>query len=130
MRTETARKNRSGNALERAFQRQLKRKYGNRVMFEAALPGTPDAVHLPTRTAIFLHGCFWHGCPQHYRAPRANAKFWALKLKANRQRDEIACTVLRSMDYSVLIIWECEFRAKGIKRLVRVLSQTTARTSR
>jgi DNA mismatch endonuclease, patch repair protein len=130
MRTETARKNRSGNALERAFQRQLKRKYGNRVMFEAGLPGTPDALHLPTRTAIFLHGCFWHGCPQHYKAPRANARFWAQKLRANKVRDATAQQTLQAMGYSVLVIWECEFRAKGIKRLVRVLSQTAARTSR
>src|SRR5688500_6794406 len=54
---------------------------------KADLPGRPDIVLVRLRLAIFVDGCFWHGCPRHAVAPRANATFWAVKIGQNRARD-------------------------------------------
>src|SRR5271156_4916536 len=52
-----------------------------------ALPGRPDVVFPKHRVAIFLDGCFWHGCPRHCKMPSTNSEFWALKIMTNRRRD-------------------------------------------
>ena len=55
----------------------------------AGLPGRPDLVMQGRRTAVFVHGCFWHGhdCPRGARAPKANAAYWRAKIDRNRARD-------------------------------------------
>src|SRR5215475_6215393 len=52
-----------------------------------ALPGRPDLVLSRSRVAVFVDGCFWHGCPDHYVRPRSRTRFWAEKLSQNVQRD-------------------------------------------
>ena len=114
------RKCRSGNALEMRFRRELMRAFGRHVTFEAEdLPGTPDAVHRRARTAIFLHGCFWHSCPLHGSAPKANAEFWADKFARNRRHDAAVVRKLRAYGWSVVVVWEHEFNATGASRAVR-----------
>src|SRR4051812_19874264 len=48
----------------------------------------PDLVFTRSRLAVFVDGCFWHGCPDHGSRPVSNASYWAAKLKSNRERDE------------------------------------------
>lgn len=58
------------------------------------------------RLAVFVDGCFWHGCPSHYRPPTSNVAFWRSKREANRNRDKSAVTRLRLNGWSVVRIWE------------------------
>ena len=48
----------------------------------------PDICFLGSRLVVFVDGCFWHGCPDHYSAPKNNAAFWRKKLERNRERDQ------------------------------------------
>ena len=54
---------------------------------EHAQPVRPDIVFTRARVAVFVDGCYWHGCPDHYRPARRNTEFWSEKINANRQRD-------------------------------------------
>ncbi|RIK08227.1 MAG: very short patch repair endonuclease [Acidobacteria bacterium] len=73
------------------------------------LPGTPDLVLPKYRTAIFVHGCFWHShdCPKGAR-PQSNADFWGNKLDSNRRRDARVCVELQKRGWKVLTLWECQ----------------------
>lgn len=71
-----------------------------------ALQGRPDFVFVSERLTIFVDGCFWHGCPNCYRAPRHNRHFWAEKVRRNRARDRSVARRLRSRGWKVCRIWE------------------------
>ena len=75
------------------------------------------------RLAVFVDGCFWHGCPQHATKPRNNAVFWRKKFAANTRRDRLVNRALRQSDWRVLRIWEHELRRAGELRLVRKLTR-------
>jgi len=85
------------------------------------LPGRPDLVFLKERVAVFVDGCFWHGCPVHYVAPRTAIGFWRKKIEGNRERDRRNSRELRSRGWRVLRIWEHDLkrdrRLNAIKRL-------------
>lgn len=73
------------------------------------LPGSPDIVLPRWRTAIFVHGCFWHrhpGCPK-AATPSTNAEFWKEKFAANVQRDAITIQKLHELGWRTVIVWEC-----------------------
>ena len=72
------------------------------------LPGTPDVTFGPARIAIFVDGCFWHGCPVHYTQPRANEAFWQEKLRRNRARDAKVDAQLASIGWLPVRLWEHE----------------------
>jgi len=121
------RKCRSGNATELRFRRQLRRALGPDVRFEArGLPGTPDAVVDRAKVAVFMHGCFWHGCPKCYKAPRRNRRFWAAKLSRNRARDRRVVAQLRRAGWLVVILWECDFNEVGTTVVVRMVRSRSA----
>jgi len=73
------------------------------------LPGRPDIALISRRKAIFVHGCFWHGhdCPKG-RLPKSRLDYWRPKLERNRERDEEKTKMLESLDWTVLVIWQCE----------------------
>jgi len=74
------------------------------------LPGKPDVVLPKYRTAIFVHGCFWHrhqGCRFAY-TPKTRKRFWINKLLANRARDKRRILELQTLGWNVITIWECE----------------------
>lgn len=75
------------------------------------LPGTPDIVLPARRTAIFVHGCFWHahGC-KIGRPPKTRPEFWGPKLKRNQERDRANVAVLRAAGWAVETVWQCETR--------------------
>lgn len=77
------------------------------------LPGRPDLVFPRHRIALFVHGCFWHGCPicdRGRRQPASNTEFWAKKLAANRARDEAVGRQLEEAGWRVMTVWECQIR--------------------
>jgi DNA mismatch endonuclease, patch repair protein len=71
-----------------------------------ALPGKPDIVFPGARLAVFVDGCFWHGCPIHYQAPQANASFWCDKLAVNVARDRRVDKQLQALGWTVVRVWE------------------------
>ncbi|HEY0599006.1 very short patch repair endonuclease [Brevundimonas sp.] len=99
----------------------------------AGLPGRPDLVMKGRRTALFVHGCFWHGhdCPRGARKPKANAAYWSGKIERNRARDAAADAALAAGGWRVITVWECEMRAPDFAdRLVaRVRGQAAAVTT-
>lgn len=88
----------------------------------AKIPGRPDFVFPKQRVAIFVDGCFWHGCKQHCRRPSSNTTYWEAKITRNMERDQITRAALRKQGWKVVRIWEHEFKkgapiAKVLKAL-------------
>ena len=80
------------------------------------LPGHPDLVFPRHRLAVFVHGCFWHGCPtcdRGLRRPKTNVNFWQTKAVENRARDARNLNELRALGWRVDVVWECETRERG-----------------
>jgi DNA mismatch endonuclease (patch repair protein) len=75
--------------------------------------GRPDFVFAKLRVAIFVDGCFWHGCPRHGRKPTSNQQYWTPKLKRTRARDERYTAELRQGGWLVIRIWQHELLAPG-----------------
>ncbi|MEM7678874.1 MAG: very short patch repair endonuclease [Myxococcota bacterium] len=75
------------------------------------LPGRPDIVLPKYRTAIFVHGCFWHahGCPKG-QPPKSRPEYWLPKLGANVKRDAEKAQALRELGWRVETVWQCETR--------------------
>ncbi len=88
------------------------------------LPGKPDFAFRAQRVAIFVDGCFWHGCPRCYRMPEDNRKYWRTKVLGNRMRDRRANKKLRADGWTVLRFWE--HRLKTGAGRTRVLSSLRA----
>lgn len=79
------------------------------------LPGRPDFIFRKERVAVFVDGCFWHGCPRHYREPKTGKTYWRRKLTINRKRDRRVRRTLRQLGWKVFRAWECDL-AKEAKR--------------
>ena len=77
----------------------------------------PDFVFAKQRLAVFVDGCFWHGCPRHGTKPKGNAAFWKKKLERNRARDREVNRALRRAGWRVMRIWEHELARKYEARL-------------
>lgn len=80
------------------------------------LPGNPDSVLAKYSTAIFVNGCFWHGCPicRHAQIrPSTNSDYWNRKLDRTLQRDKENLSKLKEMGWTPLVIWECETKKKN-----------------
>ena len=88
----------------------------------APLPGRPDFVFRAARIAVFVHGCFWHGCPRCYRAPIENRAYWRAKVEGNRGRDRRVARDLRACGWRVLKVWEHSLSSStGVRRqLLRI----------
>ena len=92
--------------------------------------GKPDFVFPKLRLAVFVDGCFWHGCPRHATKPRHNAAFWRRKLAANRTRDRRVNRTLRAAGWRVLRIWEHELAKRNERRLAARLRRCFGRQAR
>ncbi len=75
--------------------------------------GKPDFTFREKRLAVFVDGCFWHGCPRCYRRPESNRKFWDAKIARNRERDREVSRELRRLGWRVLRIWEHDLAKRG-----------------
>lgn len=78
------------------------------------LPGKPDLVFAGRKKAIFVHGCFWHGhdCKRGARIPATRQEYWLAKVSRNRDRDARDMASLEQAGWSVLVLWECELKAR------------------
>jgi DNA mismatch endonuclease, patch repair protein len=74
--------------------------------------GKPDFVFRRQHVALFVDGCFWHGCRWHCNQPRQNAAFWRHKLDINKRRDRLVNRTLRQQGWRVVRIWEHELRTR------------------
>jgi DNA mismatch endonuclease (patch repair protein) len=81
----------------------------------------PDFIFPASRTAVFVDGCFWHGCPEHGGRPKSNGAFWRRKFRANRERDRRDTRRLRRHGWRVIRLWEHELKPRVRARLTRKL---------
>lgn len=92
----------------------------------AKAPGRPDVAFVGAKVAVFVHGCFWHGCPHcALRKPKSNTAFWSQKLDANKARDARKVRELRRAGWRVLTVWECRLKKNAevqARRVIRLLA--------
>jgi DNA mismatch endonuclease (patch repair protein) len=80
-----------------------------------------DIVFRKVRVAVFVDGCFWHGCPRHLVLPRSNDTFWAEKIARNRARDRETNELLRRQGWRVIRVWEHQDPTAAASRIERAL---------
>ncbi|MGW9029032.1 very short patch repair endonuclease [Streptomyces sp. NPDC055722] len=101
--------------------RRLLHSSGLRYRVHVPVPGMPrrtvDILFGRLRIAVFLDGCFWHGCPDHATSPRANAEWWRTKLDRNIARDRETTEHLTSVGWTVLRFWEHEAPERIAQRI-------------
>lgn len=86
-----------------------------------------DIVFSRARIAVFVDGCFWHGCAEHGVSPRTNAQYWRAKIRRNKMRDDETTANLVNAGWRVVRVWEHESpgdAARRIKRLVERAQRT------
>ncbi|WP_427008843.1 very short patch repair endonuclease [Pseudarthrobacter sp. H2] len=91
------------------------------------LPGlrrTADIAFTRARIAVFIDGCFWHGCPVHYRAPGSNMTYWSAKVSRNRERDLETTGHLVSAGWTVLRFWAHEDPVMVADQIMHALKGT------
>jgi DNA mismatch endonuclease (patch repair protein) len=86
-----------------------------------SIPGRPDFAFKKQKVAVFVDGCFWHGCPRCFRLPKQNRAFWKAKIEGNRRRDRSVNCRLRRLGWKVIRIREC--RLKHSDRIVAKIRQ-------
>jgi len=74
------------------------------------IPGRPDFAFRKQKVAVFVDGCFWHGCPRCFRLPKQNRAFWKAKIEGNRRRDRSVNGRLKRLGWKVIRIRECQLR--------------------
>lgn len=90
-----------------------------RRMADVAFPGL--------KIAIFVDGCFWHGCPEHATWPKQNAEFWRQKIEANRHRDADTNSRLIDAGWTVLRFWEHESPIRAAETVAQTVARAKAK---
>jgi DNA mismatch endonuclease, patch repair protein len=112
-----AKGNRSTEARMASVLRSAKLKGWRR---HVTIYGTPDFIWPGKKVALFVDGCFWHGCPKCYKPPGHNKTFWRQKVEGNRRRDQRVSSRLRRSGWRVLRVWECQV---GSRRTLNRISK-------
>jgi DNA mismatch endonuclease (patch repair protein) len=86
----------------------------------APIPGRPDFIFRAQRVAIFVDGCFWHGCKRHCRMPASNQTYWNAKIARNVARDRATTRKLRALGWQVIRIWEHELKTSPNQAVARI----------
>ncbi|MCM1970854.1 very short patch repair endonuclease [Streptomyces sp. G1] len=111
--------------------RRLLHAAGLRYRVNVPVPGMPrrtiDVVFPKARIAVFMDGCFWHGCPEHATQPRSNAEWWRQKLDRNMARDVETTKWLVEAGWEVLRFWEHEAPAEVAVRIAAAVERRKAR---
>ena len=105
---------------ELALRRELHRRGLRYRIHVPALPSSrsrPDVVFRAARVAVFVDGCFWHGCPEHGTDPRRNGDFWRRKIASNRERDARTIEELEAAGWTVLRVWNHDDPAEMAKKI-------------
>jgi DNA mismatch endonuclease (patch repair protein) len=110
--------------------RRLLHSRGLRYRIGVKVPGmarrTIDIAFTRVRVAIFVDGCFWHGCPEHASWPASNAEWWADKISANRERDLATTAHLTATNWLVTRVWEHEDPATAADRVEKMVRRRLA----
>jgi DNA mismatch endonuclease (patch repair protein) len=88
------------------------------------LPGKPDFAFAKQKVAVFVDGCFWHGCPKCYTRPKTNRAFWDSKRKTNMARDKRVTRQLRGRGWKVIRVWQHSLKKSPdacLNRIRRIL---------
>lgn len=91
------------------------------------LQGKPDFVWHRERVALFVDGCFWHGCPRHGRTPGTRVEYWRPKLARNARRDRSVTRTLRKNSWTVVRVWECGLQQSGERRVAARIARALRR---
>lgn len=83
------------------------------------LEGNPDFVFPLRNLIVFVDGCYWHGCPQHYRLPKSNKVYWQAKIDRNKRRDRRTTRHLRERGWNVMRIWQHDL-SDEVKLVTRI----------
>ena len=94
---------------------------GLRYRLHSKVEGRPDLVFSSARVAVFVDGCQWHCCPDHWVRPKSNIDFWDRKFKKNRARDRKVTKLLKATGWRVLRYWEHEIEKKPQSVALRIL---------
>ena len=92
-----------------------------------SLRRTADVVFTRRKIAVFIDGCFWHGCPDHYVIPKTNVHYWSPKIETNLARDADTSAQLREAVWTVLRFWEHQAAADVAERVIAAVGATPAR---
>lgn len=84
------------------------------------LPGKPDFAFAKEKVAVFIDGCFWHGCPRCKLGSKSNKSYWVPKIERNRHRDKQVKREIRKKGWTVIRIWEHQIENKYSRLIVRV----------
>ena len=82
------------------------------------LTGKPDFAWPRLRVALFVDGCFWHGCSRCYRPPKSNVDYWQNKVTMNQRRDRKVSRQLRAQGWSVIRVRECALKTESGSEMV------------
>lgn len=127
MKANTGRDTKPELALRRAVHAMGLRYFVNKRPIRA-VRRSADMVFPGTRVAVFLDGCFWHGCPQHHTVAKTNAEFWAEKVRANRERDADTDARLTAQGWTVVRVWEHEPVGEGAQRVADAVARSRERS--
>lgn len=89
----------------------------------ADLRRTADVVFRPARVAVFVDGCFWHGCPEHGTQPSSNRAYWSPKIARNRERDRETDALLRDAGWFPVRVWEHEDVGDAVERIADAVAR-------
>jgi len=90
------------------------------------LRGTADLVFRPVEIAVFVDGCYWHGCPEHFVQPKTNSEFWKEKIGRNIERDRDTDSTLRDAGWTAIRIWEHEEPEAAAAEIVELVRRKRA----
>lgn len=103
-----------GTKPELFFKKQIR---GLGFTFHPKLKGNPDFANKKTKIAVFLHGCFWHGCSKHCRIPETNRNYWKTKIKMNISRDKENKRKLNAQGYNIVTVWEHDLNLVKMEKI-------------
>jgi len=126
-RTMSAIKGKNNSSTERLLRMALVRAGIRGWVTHVNLPGKPDIYFPKKRIAVFLDGCFWHGCQRCGHIPKTNSLFWSTKIKRNRQRDQRNARLLRGQGIRVVRAWEHALkRPRGLAHVLNRITQLSS----
>ncbi|WP_090040365.1 MULTISPECIES: very short patch repair endonuclease [unclassified Leifsonia] len=94
---------------------------------EADLRRSADLIFRSVKVVVFIDGCYWHGCPEHFKSPQTNAAYWSSKVGRNRLRDVETTRILEERGWLVMRFWEHEEPQLVADRIGNVVQQRRAR---
>lgn len=89
-----------------------------------------DLVFPRAKIAVFVNGCFWHGCSQHYSVPKTNTNYWSPKIERNVERDAETSRRLKSEGWLVIVLWEHENLSRAAERSAVRIRKRLERTQK